>query len=52
VPPTLTIRATAAPRATLELMMAALVGGALILFPALAYLFRTFSSAKAKASRL
>jgi cytochrome d ubiquinol oxidase subunit II len=52
VPPTLTIRATAAPRATLELLMAALVGGALILFHALAYLFRTISSAKAKASRL
>ena len=46
VPPTLTIRDTAAPRATLELLMAALVGGALILFPALAYLYRTFASAK------
>jgi cytochrome d ubiquinol oxidase subunit II len=46
VPPTLTIRTTAAPRATLELLMAALVGGALILFPALAYLYRTFASVK------
>jgi len=46
VPPTLTIRATAAPRTTLELLLGALVGGALILFPSLAYLFRTFAAAK------
>jgi cytochrome d ubiquinol oxidase subunit II len=46
VPPSLTIRATAAPRATLELLLGALVGGALILFPALAYLFRTFAKAR------
>ena len=46
VPPTLTIRATAAPRTTLELLLGALAAGALILFPSLAYLFRTFAAAK------
>ncbi len=46
VPPTLTIRDTAAPRSTLELLTGALVGGAVILFPALAYLFRTFAAAR------
>jgi len=46
VPPSLTIRAAAAPRATLELLLGALVAGALILFPALAYLFRTFAATK------
>jgi cytochrome d ubiquinol oxidase subunit II len=46
LPPTQTIRAVAAPRTTLELLLAALIGGALILFPALAYLFRTFAAVK------
>jgi cytochrome d ubiquinol oxidase subunit II len=46
VPPSLTIPAAAAPRSTLALLLGALVGGALILFPALIYLFRTFASAK------
>ncbi|MBW8771222.1 MAG: cytochrome d ubiquinol oxidase subunit II [Gemmatimonadetes bacterium] len=46
LPPTLTIRAAAAPRATLELLLGALGVGALILFPSLAYLFRTFAAAK------
>ncbi|HEX7978671.1 MAG TPA: cytochrome d ubiquinol oxidase subunit II [Gemmatimonadaceae bacterium] len=43
VPPTLTLREVAAPRTTLELLLGALIGGALILFPALAYLFRIFA---------
>jgi cytochrome d ubiquinol oxidase subunit II len=43
VPPTLTIHDAAAPRATLELLIGALVGGALLLFPALVYLFRIFA---------
>jgi cytochrome d ubiquinol oxidase subunit II len=43
VPPTLTIGSAAAPRATLELLLGALMGGALILFPALGYLFRIFA---------
>jgi cytochrome bd ubiquinol oxidase subunit II len=46
VPPTLTIRATAAPRTTLELLIGALAAGALILVPALIYLFRTFAAAR------
>jgi cytochrome d ubiquinol oxidase subunit II len=43
VPPTLTIPGAAAPRSTLTLLLGALVGGALILFPALVYLFRIFA---------
>lgn len=46
VPPTMTIRDAAAPRTTLELLLAALAGGALILIPALVYLFRTFAAEK------
>jgi cytochrome d ubiquinol oxidase subunit II len=46
VPPTLAIRAAAAPRTTLELLLGALIGGALLLFPALVYLFRTFAGQK------
>ena len=46
VPPTLTIRATAAPRTTLELLIGALAAGALILVPALIYLFRTFAAVR------
>jgi cytochrome d ubiquinol oxidase subunit II len=40
VPDTLTIRQAAAPRVTLELLLAALAAGALVLVPSLAYLFR------------
>jgi len=42
VPPTLTIAATAAPRVTLTLVLWALAGGALVLFPSLVCLFRIF----------
>jgi cytochrome d ubiquinol oxidase subunit II len=42
LPPTMTIREVAAPRVTLELLLGALVAGAVLLLPALAYLFRTF----------
>ena len=44
LPPTLTIHDAAAPRATLELLIGALAGGALILVPALVYLFRIFAT--------
>jgi len=43
VPPDLTIRETASPRATLVPLAIALAGGALLLVPSLVYLFRTFS---------
>jgi cytochrome d ubiquinol oxidase subunit II len=46
VPPSLTVRDVAAPRVTLELLLGALVGGAVILFPALSYLFRTFAAGR------
>jgi len=42
VPPDLTIAAAAAPAATLQLVIAALVLGALVLVPSLFYLFRVF----------
>ena len=48
VPPSLTIRDASAPRATLTLLLYALAGGAVILFPALAYLFRTFGAERRK----
>jgi len=44
IPPTLAIRDAAAPAATLELLLWALAGGAVILIPALVYLFRTFNA--------
>jgi cytochrome bd ubiquinol oxidase subunit II len=44
LPPTLTIRNAAAPRITLELLVGALAAGAVLLLPALAYLFRTFTA--------
>jgi cytochrome d ubiquinol oxidase subunit II len=44
VPPRLSIRDVAAPRATLVLLVYALAGGALILLPALGYLYRTFAA--------
>jgi cytochrome d ubiquinol oxidase subunit II len=46
VPPSLTVRDAAAPRVTLELLLGALAAGALILFPALGYLFRTFAAGR------
>lgn len=44
VPPMLTVRDAAAPRITLELLLAALAAGAVVLVPALVYLFRTFAA--------
>ena len=44
VPPTLTVRDAAAPRVTLQLLVGALVAGAVILVPSLAYLYRTFAA--------
>lgn len=46
VPAHLTIRAAASPRITLELVLAGLAGGSLILVPSLWYLFRTFARAR------
>jgi cytochrome d ubiquinol oxidase subunit II len=46
IPFTLTIRDAAAPWPTLELLLGGLGAGSLILFPSLAYLFRTFSSSR------
>lgn len=43
VPDTLTIRATAAPPITLELLLGGLAAGALVLIPSLRYLFKTFA---------
>jgi cytochrome d ubiquinol oxidase subunit II len=43
VPPTLAIRGAAAPRLTLELLVAGLGVGAAVLVPSLLYLFRTFA---------
>jgi cytochrome d ubiquinol oxidase subunit II len=42
IPTTLTIRRAAAPTVTLELLVAGLAGGAIVLLPSLRYLFRTF----------
>ena len=50
VPPTQTLRAAAAPRITLLLLLYGLAGGGAILFPALAYLFRTFTAAGGRSS--
>ncbi len=44
LPPGLTIAEAAAPERTLELVLIALVVGALVLFPSLGYLFRVFKS--------
>jgi len=41
-PPTLTIAGAAAPEVTLTLVLWAVAGGALALFPSLVYLFRIF----------
>ncbi len=47
VPPTLTIRAAAAPTRTLAVELAALVTGALVLIPSLIYLFGLFAPSAA-----
>jgi cytochrome d ubiquinol oxidase subunit II len=44
LPPGFTIEGTAAPRATLQLVLAALAGGSVVLLPSLIYLFRVFKS--------
>jgi len=44
VPPTMTVRSAAAPRVTLELLVGALAAGAVVLVPALGYLYRTFAA--------
>jgi cytochrome d ubiquinol oxidase subunit II len=44
IPPSLTLRGVAAPGITLQLLLGALGGGAVILLPSLAYLFRTFAA--------
>ncbi len=43
IPSTLTVRAAAAPRVTLELLLVGLAIGAALLIPSLRYLFKTFS---------
>jgi cytochrome bd ubiquinol oxidase subunit II len=47
IPPSLTLQAAAAPRATLRLLLYAVLAGSVILLPALAYLYRTFASTRA-----
>jgi cytochrome d ubiquinol oxidase subunit II len=49
IPPSLTVRAAAAPRVTLVLLLYAVIAGSLVLLPALVYLFRTFGRSEAKA---
>ncbi|MEO5816922.1 MAG: cytochrome d ubiquinol oxidase subunit II [Gemmatimonadaceae bacterium] len=44
IPPSQALRATAAPRIALVLLVWGLVGGSLILIPSLVYLFRTFAA--------
>jgi cytochrome d ubiquinol oxidase subunit II len=51
IPSTHTIRAAAAPRITLVLLLYGLVGGSVILIPSLIYLFRTFAAAESSGSR-
>jgi len=48
VPPSLTVRDAAAPRITLELLMGALVCGALVLFPALLLVLRSEEEAPSR----
>ncbi|HJS42230.1 MAG TPA: cytochrome d ubiquinol oxidase subunit II [Gemmatimonadales bacterium] len=47
LPPDLTIADAAAPRVTLELALIALIGGAIVLFPSLFYLFKVFKGRSA-----
>lgn len=51
IPPTLTIRQSAAPDVTLELLLVGLAGGALILIPSLRLLFKTFSPTREPSAR-
>jgi cytochrome bd ubiquinol oxidase subunit II len=46
IPPTVTARSAAAPRVTLELLLAALAAGVVVLVPSLVYLYRTFATAE------
>jgi cytochrome d ubiquinol oxidase subunit II len=46
IPPSMTLRAAAAPRVTLLLLLYAVLAGSAILLPALAYLYRTFASTR------
>ena len=46
LPPDLSIASAAAPAATLRLVLAALVAGAVLLLPSLYYLFRVFKSGR------
>jgi len=46
IPPTFTIRSAAAPATTLRLLLWALLGGAVLLVPSLAYLLRTFAATR------
>jgi cytochrome d ubiquinol oxidase subunit II len=50
IPPSQTLSATAAPRITLVLLLYGLIGGSLILFPSLVYLYRTFAAGDSKAT--
>jgi cytochrome d ubiquinol oxidase subunit II len=47
IPWSLTLRDAAAPRVTLQLLLYALIGGAVVLLPSLVYLFRSFSGGEA-----
>ena len=51
VPPNQPARAVAAPRVTLELLLGALVAGAVVLVPSLVYLYRTFAMSDARPPR-
>jgi cytochrome d ubiquinol oxidase subunit II len=51
IPLTLTIRQSAAPDETLELLLVGLAGGALILIPSLRLLFKTFSPMREPSAR-
>ena len=44
IPPSQTVRSVAAPHVTLVLLLYALIGGSVVLFPSLAYLYRTFAA--------
>jgi cytochrome d ubiquinol oxidase subunit II len=50
IPPALTIRRSAAPDATLELLLVGLAAGALVLIPSLRLLFKTFSPKRASSA--
>jgi cytochrome d ubiquinol oxidase subunit II len=51
VEPNITITSAAAPAATLELLLGALVAGVILLFPSYYYLFRIFKSGAAESRR-